>query len=692
MIDRHDEIETPDTPLDARHAVELLEATPSLVRRLRSVGLVDDEGRLAALQIVNGPLVWWAWVEKALLFVGLILVLAGIVCFFAWNWDALPGLVKLATMQIAIVACCSVGLKKGLDTLAGKAAQTAAAVLVGVFLAVFGQIYQTGADAYQLFVGWALLILPWVVMCRLAGLWLLWLTIVNLGITLYWKQVVGPGGVDWEWLLIVLGLVNGAAAAVRETLAQQAWSSPPIWLRWVLIPASLFALVCPASFPQGKSPAFTMIVDFNSAGAGDWAGLSLLILGLILLYAQFRLRFPDLFILTCGATTILALACAVVVRVSWEVGDEVLSFFLSGLAILGLVTLMARWLMRTAQAIRVASESQVTEGFVEQTAGSETANKVSEDVASREEQDRKVCVGELFSKLAEQGQLFDENAQAAYAILAAEAHEERTPWFVQGLIGLGAWISCLLFLVALAITGLFDEGAVAAFVGICLLAGGAVLDRKAEGAFFRQCGLAAGLTGFGLTGVGAEGLSHSSEMLCLTVTFALMTAVFYRPFNSPQFRFLTCLTTVTFAATWLSDWFQYSGSGYQRFNWGLQILLLLETCGIGLIFSRHRGQLLRPAGYAFAVGLLGTLLVTQFPGGPLAWPSAVFLAVAQIWVLRRAWVTSPGQSPKVFQVAAAGTALLGVLSLPGVLASLGATVLGHLERDVVLKGLGLLFL
>ena len=36
--------------------------------------------------------------------------------------------------------------------------------------------------------------------------------------------------------------------------------------------------------------------------------------------------------------------------------------------------------------------------------------------------------------------------------------------------------------------------------------------------------------------------------------------------------------------------------------------------------------------------------------------------------------------------------MLGIISVPGVLASIGATLLGHLERDYVLKRLGLLFL
>ena len=45
---------------------------------------------------------------------------------------------------------------------AGKAALLAASLFVGALLALIGQIYQTGADTFEMFAAWAALILPWV--------------------------------------------------------------------------------------------------------------------------------------------------------------------------------------------------------------------------------------------------------------------------------------------------------------------------------------------------------------------------------------------------------------------------------------------------------------------------------------------------------------------------------------------------
>ncbi|WP_315814113.1 hypothetical protein [Paraflavitalea speifideaquila] len=48
---------------------------------------------------------------------------------------------------------------------------TAAAVLLGVLMAVFGQVYQTGANAYDLFLSWTIAITLWVVIANFALLY-----------------------------------------------------------------------------------------------------------------------------------------------------------------------------------------------------------------------------------------------------------------------------------------------------------------------------------------------------------------------------------------------------------------------------------------------------------------------------------------------------------------------------------------
>ena len=646
------------------------------VRRLWSAGLLDNDGRLAALRIVNGPTVWWPWIEKALLFLGMSLILAGVVCFFAWNWADLPGLAKLGVVQVAIVACCGIGLWKGLDTLAGKAAQTSAAVLVGVFLAVFGQVYQTGADAWQLFAGWAGLILPWVLLCRLSGLWLLWIVLVNLAIGLYWGQVLWPRGFPEEWMPVALGVLNGGAAALRETLARFGWSWLTIWLRQVLIPASLIFL---------SIPVLTLIIEGDVTTAG-WASLLLLAIEVVVLNLQFRRRTPDLFVLTCGAATVTVLACVTIVRALTETGEEVIAFFLSGLAIVGLVALMARWLMHEARRIRAARASAAPTEIETHSA----ATSATEEAGERELQ---VSSRQLLGQLVEAGHLTEVSAATASETLVADAASEPAPWFIQCLIGFGAWIACLLFMGCFGLAGLFDGEVALLIEGTVLLAGGAVIDRKSNGVFFRQFGLAIGLTGGSLVCVGAFDIVPHTDFGGAALGASVATIAFYRAYRSSSFRFLSCLVSLLLATGWvLEDSRIFFGGDKDGLMLSMHVLVLLETLGVGLVFWRYGRGWLEPAGYAMAIGLLATLLLTLLPDGPSAWPSAVIQAIAQVWFLYHAATAGTQQRGELFGVPAAGVALLEALSAPGLLASIGMTVLGHLERNVVLKGLGLLFL
>ena len=65
-----------------------------------------------------------------------------------------------------------------------------AMILVGGLMALFGQTYQTGADPWQLFFNWALLVFPWVLISRFHVMWLVWLGLLNLSVHQYF-QVFG---------------------------------------------------------------------------------------------------------------------------------------------------------------------------------------------------------------------------------------------------------------------------------------------------------------------------------------------------------------------------------------------------------------------------------------------------------------------------------------------------------------------
>ena len=77
---------------------------------------------------------------------------AGITAFFAWNWADLGYMVKFALIQSGVAGTALLAWRLGIDSIGGSASLFSSAFLVGVLFAVFGQVYQTGADPYGLFI------------------------------------------------------------------------------------------------------------------------------------------------------------------------------------------------------------------------------------------------------------------------------------------------------------------------------------------------------------------------------------------------------------------------------------------------------------------------------------------------------------------------------------------------------------
>ena len=139
---------------------------------------------------VPGADEWRQFIDKMLLLLATTLLLTGVIFFFAYNWAEMHRFIKFALLQVTLLSMALFASLRGLERLSGQAALLAAAVLLGALLAVYGQTYQTGADAFGLFLTWAILIIPWVLLSTFASMWLLLLVLLNLSLVLYWGQVI----------------------------------------------------------------------------------------------------------------------------------------------------------------------------------------------------------------------------------------------------------------------------------------------------------------------------------------------------------------------------------------------------------------------------------------------------------------------------------------------------------------------
>jgi uncharacterized membrane protein len=129
-------------------------------------------------QVFNNQSAWQQFLKLLFISLGIGFTTAGIVFFFAYNWDNLHKFVKIGLIEGLVVAIMLIIVFSRLSTLVKNILLTGASVLIGVLMAVFGQVYQTGANAYDLFLSWTLAISIWVVIVNFPPLPLVYVLLI----------------------------------------------------------------------------------------------------------------------------------------------------------------------------------------------------------------------------------------------------------------------------------------------------------------------------------------------------------------------------------------------------------------------------------------------------------------------------------------------------------------------------------
>jgi len=288
-----------------------LPASPARLRALAHSGHLSastlDRALALSGHIPTAP-AWRRFADTLLLRLGAALGLSGIFFFFAYNWAAMPRLAKFGVIEGAILIAVALATYKGLGSLTGRVALLAAAVLVGVLQAVFGQVYQTGADSYLLFLSWALLIAGWVAIGAYAPLWLLLLALLNLSLSFYWSQVLGVADTS---LYLALAALNAGWLFAWEFARRRGIS----WLsgRWMprLVALMTLGLLVSATIRYIFAPTY----EWGYDRALSLAPIAYLIFTLFMMLFYYR-YLRDLFMLAAAALGLIVVATSVGVNVT----------------------------------------------------------------------------------------------------------------------------------------------------------------------------------------------------------------------------------------------------------------------------------------------------------------------------------------------------------------------------------------
>ena len=281
-----------------------------------------------------------------MLWLGVLAIASSVTFFIAANWNDFGRFAKFGLLE-GLIALCLVAywliskkesssvsqLKEKNTHLFSKAALLLASLFLGVLLAFYGQTYQTGADTWQLFFTWAVLILPWVFVARFPALWIFWIALLNVAAILYFKTFGGFldtfifSGLNYLWITALLNLL----ALVLWELYKKRWQ----WLSEIWATRAL-ALA-------GGMPLTILTMEFVSGKGKGFVALLLWLLGMTLIYIVYRKQKIDLFM--------LAMAClsgiSVVISFFFNlIGSHMASFLLMFILIIVLGGLSARWLKK----------------------------------------------------------------------------------------------------------------------------------------------------------------------------------------------------------------------------------------------------------------------------------------------------------------------------------------------------------
>lgn len=316
-------------------------ANRRLVDELYAHGKISHEAREYALDFLYPADKWGLWISRLFLAVGTALVLSGVVYFFAFNWAKITPLVKLASIQGALLCCLLGAYYYKLERVSGQVLLLSASVLTGVFMAVFGQIYQTGADAYQLFMMWSVFIFGWTVISNFAPQWILWLAVTNIFLGLWWDQAALPERDMEAMIFIAFAALNALVLVLRELYLARTQAK---WLdhRWLRVLLTIAVLV-PLS-----TPLLIWIVESGDVPGSLKLSAVVGIVGHGLLYALYRFKFRDMWSLAAIALSLcVILETAVLDLLAAAFDDlEILMFLLMGLATIGIFSLAVLYLRR----------------------------------------------------------------------------------------------------------------------------------------------------------------------------------------------------------------------------------------------------------------------------------------------------------------------------------------------------------
>ncbi|GAA0780177.1 MULTISPECIES: DUF2157 domain-containing protein [Pseudomonadati] len=340
-----------------------------MIRKRSDIWHWFTEGKIAANKLNAAMLVayphptqhnWLQLITHLVLFLGILLLSAGVIFFMAFNWDALANLTKFAIVEGLLIAfiCGFYAANRASNTSIpfefsplnaawnlANAMLLGASIMVGALLALVGQTYQTGADPWQLFALWAVLILPFAVIAGFDLLWLLVVVLINISLGIYFDSFSHVFGLLLEdiQILAIFGLINLTIHVLFSLARRLTWTAQARFHCPAVEATSILAGVVCLTWLM-----IWVVFDFDSTAHFGFYTLAYVTL-MATMFGWYRYRSPALYPLTLVLTSLCAVIVALLSRGLLENNDPVGIFLLIAMIIVGLTSGCLYWLKQIQQ-------------------------------------------------------------------------------------------------------------------------------------------------------------------------------------------------------------------------------------------------------------------------------------------------------------------------------------------------------
>ena len=273
-----------------------------------------------------------------------------------------------------------------------------------------------------------------------------------------------------------------------------------------------------------------------------------------------------------------------------------------------------------------------------------------------------------------------------------QQQETELPLYLRALIVVGAFIACLCFL------GFLESFDIAYFNiigGLAFVAGAIGLQRVAghdntvKHFFLVQSSLSSMIIGKVLLVYGIGDVSYS--MWDITLGLLIITGFTYHIYRMPIDRFLSSFATLL--SILVNIW-----SAYDLRELLFNLFFLLQLAGVAILLTH--GKITRdyiPLSYAFAFSLCASVLflvIGDWEREEQIYPAFINMLLTGGLIALFGWVAGGIEKLKTepLVLASVGAVLLGLISAPGILLTIGLMVVGYAKHEKLLIIVGALLM